>query len=66
MKKITWTLEPYQDDEGNWVPKVTMQVESDGKTTDVPLSSPDFAYEEKEDAERHAEYLAKDYEAANR
>jgi len=65
MSNISWEAEPYEDKDGNWIPKAVVSVQDKGKTQVIPLELPLLPYEEKEDAVMHSEYLAKDYIAKN-
>lgn len=62
---VKWNLVPYQNEQGNWIPKAKITVEKDGVSQTIPIEATEFEYEDKKEAEQHAHYLVKDYIAKN-
>lgn len=62
MTTDKWELCPYQNEAGKWIPRVRIFVEKNGKLETITLEAGEgFEYDEKNEAEKHGIYLAKDY-----
>ncbi len=62
---VRWEISPYQNENGLWIPRVTIIIEQDEVSQTIPLEASEFEYEEEEEARKHAMYMVKEYIANN-